>query len=233
MSRVKKKLQSRRGASITFALLIFLVCAVVSVAVVVAGSAAAGRMSQRAETDQRYYAVTSAAELLCDDFKDMNVTAVYDKASSATNVKTDAITVTEVKKTGASDEITSGVDVLKAVSKTLVSKVANRAASPTAPDDTLTLTVSSGAPENSALGCTIREYIYTDGRVVFEISNTTDPADTSAPVYTLQATFDANITESVTQYQLTSGETEVPMQRVTTKLVWSLNSIKKGKVGTE
>lgn len=61
---IKKKIQSERGASITFALLLFLVCAVLSSVLITAGTAAAGRMSQIAETDQRFYAVTSAAELM-------------------------------------------------------------------------------------------------------------------------------------------------------------------------
>ena len=64
MSRVEKKLKSERGASITFALLLFLVCAVVSSIVIVAATATSGRMSKLAENDQRYYAVTSAAEML-------------------------------------------------------------------------------------------------------------------------------------------------------------------------
>ena len=64
MNRFKKKLRSQTGASITFALLLFLVCAVVGSAVLTAGTAAAGRMAKVAEYDQRYYAVTSAAELL-------------------------------------------------------------------------------------------------------------------------------------------------------------------------
>lgn len=65
-NRILTKLRSRTGASITFALLLFLVCAVLSSVIIVAASAAAGRMSGIAEADQRYYAVTSAAELLRD-----------------------------------------------------------------------------------------------------------------------------------------------------------------------
>ncbi len=66
MHKLKQKLKSQTGASITFALLLFLVCAVVGSAVLVAGTAAAGRMSKVAEMDQRYYAVNSAARLLMD-----------------------------------------------------------------------------------------------------------------------------------------------------------------------
>lgn len=60
---IHKKLRSRRGASITFALLLFLVCVVVGSIVLTAGTAAAGRRAQLEQADRRYYAVTSAAEL--------------------------------------------------------------------------------------------------------------------------------------------------------------------------
>ena len=79
MNRLKEKLNSERGASITWALLIFLVCAVVGSAVLVAGTAAAGRMSRLAENDQRYYAVNSAARLLIELIDDQTVTIVREK----------------------------------------------------------------------------------------------------------------------------------------------------------
>ena len=56
--------QDEQGASLSIALLLFLVCAVVSTVVLAAGTAASGRMSQSVESDQRYYAVTSAAEYI-------------------------------------------------------------------------------------------------------------------------------------------------------------------------
>lgn len=64
--KMLNKLRSRKGASITFALLAFLVCAAVSAVLLAAASASAGRVSNLAEADQRYYAVTSAAQLFCD-----------------------------------------------------------------------------------------------------------------------------------------------------------------------
>ena len=60
------RLCSDRGASITFALLLFLVCAVLSAVVLVAATTTAGRMANIAETDQRYYSVVSAAELVSE-----------------------------------------------------------------------------------------------------------------------------------------------------------------------
>lgn len=67
MQAIKNKLTSRRGASITFALLLFLVCAVIGSVVLVAGTASSGRLSQMAIMEQRYYAVNSAAELLAGE----------------------------------------------------------------------------------------------------------------------------------------------------------------------
>lgn len=72
--KILKKLGSEKGASITFALLLFLVCTVLSSVILSAATAASGRMARMAQTDQKYYSVTSAAELLKDIFKDKTVT---------------------------------------------------------------------------------------------------------------------------------------------------------------
>ena len=77
MNAMKNKIQSQKGASITFALLIFLVCAVVSSAVIVAATTAAGRMSTMEEMDERYYAVTDACELLCKKLDGQTATVAY------------------------------------------------------------------------------------------------------------------------------------------------------------
>ena len=61
---IVNKLRSQSGASISFALLLFLVCAVVCSIVLTAATASTGRLSNMAEVDQRYYCVTSACEWL-------------------------------------------------------------------------------------------------------------------------------------------------------------------------
>lgn len=68
MGTIRKKLHSRSGASISYALLLFLVCAVIGSVVLAAGMAAAGRVSALPEADQRYYSVTSAVELFRESF---------------------------------------------------------------------------------------------------------------------------------------------------------------------
>lgn len=71
--RINSKIRSERGASITFALLLFLICAVLSAVMLVAGTTVSGRIKGLAQTDQRYYSVTSAAELFKDKLDDKAV----------------------------------------------------------------------------------------------------------------------------------------------------------------
>lgn len=74
--KMLNKLRSRKGASITFALLAFLVCAVISAVLLASASASAGRLSGLVKSDQRYYAVTSAAQLFCDSLDGQSFTIV-------------------------------------------------------------------------------------------------------------------------------------------------------------
>ena len=80
--KLTAKLRSGRGASITFALLLFLVCAVVGSVVLAAGTAAGGRVSQLAQADRRYYAVTSAAKLFRDELDGQSYTIVRTKTTT-------------------------------------------------------------------------------------------------------------------------------------------------------
>ena len=82
LRKLKQKLKSQTGASITFALLLFLVCAVVGSVVLTAGTAPAGRMSELARMDQRYYSVTSAAQLLQDIISDQTIEVTDDGTAS-------------------------------------------------------------------------------------------------------------------------------------------------------
>ena len=97
--KLKQKLKSQTGASITFALLLFLVCAVVGSAVLVAGTAAAGRMSKIAEMDQRYYAVNSAARLLIETIENETITV-------STTSFTETTSQTEENETTSSPHLT-------------------------------------------------------------------------------------------------------------------------------
>ena len=88
MNRIKKKLRSQTGASLTFALLLFLVCAVVGSAVLVAGTAASGRLAGLADYEQRYYAVNSAAELLAEEITAGKTTVTMTRTTKTPITKT-------------------------------------------------------------------------------------------------------------------------------------------------
>ena len=111
MKEIRKKLRSERGASITYALLLFLVCAVVGAVVLVAATSASGRLSGLAETDQRYYSVTSAAELIRDLYDGAQAVAVSEKITK---------TITPYKEDGSgmdpvedSSEVNRSIDGTK------------------------------------------------------------------------------------------------------------------------
>lgn len=106
---VKKKLNSQRGASLSIALLLFLVCLAVSSVVLTAGTAAAGRLSELKEMDQRYYSVTSAAELVRDLVTEAPVEFTQTKTTTTVSGTTTVTVQTDI-----------GDSVLKAAAAKLV-----------------------------------------------------------------------------------------------------------------
>lgn len=82
--RISAKLRSDSGASLSFALLLFLVCTVIGSVVLAAGTASAGRMSQLGESDQRYYSVASAAQLLAKELTDKEVRIIRECVETTT-----------------------------------------------------------------------------------------------------------------------------------------------------
>ena len=84
MRRLRKVIRDERGASLSIALLLFLVCTVVASVVLIAGTTASGRVAELASMDQRYYSVTSAVEFFRDELK-----------ANAESPTTKCLTVTE------------------------------------------------------------------------------------------------------------------------------------------
>lgn len=103
----RKKLKSSAGASITFALLLFLVCAVVGSVVLAAGTAASGRFSKLAEMDRRRASVNSAAELIVGLIDGKCVTKVTETTSEYTETVTYNSDGTETRSTGPSSPVGS------------------------------------------------------------------------------------------------------------------------------
>lgn len=168
MNAIGRKLQSRRGASITFALLIFLVCAVVSSVVVVAGTAAAGRMSNLAESDQRYYAVTSAAGLLRDKIcTEDKVRVEYNKSTHGD------ITVMDNNGNPLQEDTT------KLLAKALLDKSDQARRFELAP---------TTAIPNANLNCTVAETVGQSGLAEFKVSS-----GDGTNAYTLRVRFSSNV----------------------------------------
>ena len=197
MLSIKKKLKSQNGASISFALLLFLVCAVLSSAVIVAGTAAAGRLSRLAEADQRYYAVTSAAGLLSRDIGGETVTVEYSK-------KTGKVTPAD-SPTILSDASEKLVEALSSTDEDAADKVLQR---------TFQLTPDTNIA-NAQLACVIKETLQRDGMLLFDVSNTSGG---SGGVYTLRVVFSSKMKRSASD---SSEDT------VKTTVTWKLHSIHK------
>ena len=217
MRRIQEKLGSRKGASITFALLLFLVCAVASSVVIVAGSTAAGRMSEQARTDQRYYAVASAVELLRDDFSNKTVAVPYTVPDKTPSFQDSAVTVssTDPKKT-LTAQYPLVIDVTKELIKSIVAKKDSDEAF-----SSLALKAES-APEGVALDCDIEAYVKRDGRAIFQVSNNTTAEEDKNKKSTLTVTFMATISESKTRV---GDETTY-----TTTVEWRPGDIRKGAI---
>lgn len=90
---LRRKLKSNTGLSISIALLLFLVCAVIGSIVLAAATASAGRLSKLAESDRRYYNVVSAAEFLADELSGQSVTIVRTRVRE----RTETVECTELK----------------------------------------------------------------------------------------------------------------------------------------
>ena len=76
-----RKLRSETGASLMFALFLFIVCAVVGMIVITAGTVASGRLADEAEMNRRYYGVVSVMDVLRDEFdnKEVVIVRTYDR----------------------------------------------------------------------------------------------------------------------------------------------------------
>lgn len=201
MNRLNRKLRSRSGASITLALLFFLICAVLCSVIIASATAAAGRMAQAAEMDQRYYAVTSARELMKDLIHQKRVTIVTVTTSSATTTYTQSgtgyVAGTPVSSGSASSQtyLISDKEVSEITSSdcTDTTKVENVTPTTIPQDaainlfnnhpisfrDSRSFSLSSTAPMLSALGTerdplavTIEEELDSDGTITLLVHNT-------------------------------------------------------------
>ena len=221
MHKLKQKLKSQTGASITFALLLFLVCAVVGSAVLVAGTAAAGRMSKVAEMDQRYYAVNSAARLLVDQIAgEKNTATIINIEALGTPSDTDDTAAASgfyyLDETGTMKKI----DVSDSTKFNIQQEAAywlTKNDSPPREKKTLHLTAKApGVTDSDHLNVDIEETIDADGGLTLLIKSKKD-AEKNNGQYSLELKFNLAKSKVV-------DETE--KQRITTyKYTWNVQDL--------
>ena len=78
MDALKKKWNSRRGASILLALLFLLVCMRVGASILMAAASNSGKIDSNKKEQQRYLTLSSALTLLCDELESVEYVGMYD-----------------------------------------------------------------------------------------------------------------------------------------------------------
>ncbi len=237
MKKLKQKIASQAGASITFALLLFLVCAVVSTIVLAAGTAASGRISGSVDNDRRYYSVTSACEMLMDLFDGVTVTIQETKTGTGTDAATSLATPV-VTKDGETITDTSNYNLLILAAKLYTGTTESD--DPTSFPENLEIAIDS--TKNASVKATfVSEADQPDSaRITLAVSScdedsdededadaeTDTETDSLEDVYTLYLIFDADIKETVdSKTKDTSSGGSTVVQTTKTKITWTLTSM--------
>lgn len=231
MKKLKQKIASQAGASITFALLLFLVCAVVSTIVLAAGTAASGRISGSVDNDRRYYSVTSACEMLMDLFDGVTVTIQETKTGTGTDAATSLATPV-VTKDGETITDTSNYNLLILAAKLYTGTTGSD--DPTSFPENLEIAIDS--TKNASVKATfVSEADQPDSaRITLAVSSCDEDADAETDtetdsledVYTLYLIFDADIKETVdSKTKDTSSGGSTVVQTTKTKITWTLTSM--------
>lgn len=219
MNRIKRKLNSQRGASITYALLIFLVCAVVGSAVLVAGTTASGRISEVAKSDQRYYAVTSAARLLINKIDNQAVTI---KMINETVIDTTTSPSTSTTNTTFLDDAGNVLTDSTTFSSIPLQIAYQLMSGASAPGNTLNLTI---APTHAELNVDIAETVAANGEITITILKTTGTSPNTR-TYSMKLLFNLDKSElppvSTTS---TTSSTKTTTTTTTNQYTWHLRDI--------
>ncbi len=82
---ILSKLTSKRGASLSMALMLLLVCTTVAGVALTAATVVAGRQARTKDVDKSYYNVTSAAKLFWDEMRDSHVVVSATRSCATSN----------------------------------------------------------------------------------------------------------------------------------------------------
>lgn len=214
MRKMLKKLKSDSGASLMMALLLFLVCSVIGSAVLVAGTAASGRMAKIADKDELYYSVNSAANLLIELLDGKSVKAVTVSNSDGSDAPNPVF-----YEKGEDGTYTKAASV-----NTLPLDVINRIVSAGSFTEPISPKVTFSAPgsaevEGKLKEVTITEEIYPDGRLVLVVSREDIKNNYS---YDIQLTFAGEKHES--QSKKIDGDRTITTTE--TSITWKLSDVK-------
>ena len=211
MNKIRQKLTSQSGASITYALLLFLVCAVVSSVVLAAATAASGRMSKAVENDQRYYAVASAAELLRKKLDHASHVIEWEDgkegdegASEGGHISDGIYDVSEKSSLKLDKEAFPRLDTDLSITEYASAVITGVISSST--DPTRQLSMDLGNDELDELAVTIKEtFDLTDSDLPImelDVSN----KDTSNGVYTLRLKYTAGVNDVIKKKKTSEGK---------------------------
>ncbi len=226
-ARISAKLKDQSGASITYALLLFLVCAVVSSVVITAATAASGRMSKSVETDQRYYAVTSAAELIKDLFDGVKVTTqtkIVGKSGTPT-MDSDSTYPMVTKPAGSELEPEANYEILKSAARQFAGMPSSSDSFP----KNLEVKLNSDSAKNADINVKYNTSDAGSARLIFKISSY--DSENTKDIYTLYLAFDADIDQIVdkktkdTYVEAEHKVMPVVTTTTTTIMTWSLTSM--------
>ena len=89
MNAVQRKLQDRSGATLTVALLFFIMCAAAGSDILAAATTSTGRLAELQASDQNYYAVVSAAKLIRDEIDGQTIGVKQTETKIVTTTRTE------------------------------------------------------------------------------------------------------------------------------------------------
>lgn len=212
MQAIRRKLNSQKGASMLMALLLMLVGIMVSAVIISAATSAAVNKRSEKEQQQAYLAVSSAAELVRDDFQ--SITGRY-KLVTTTVTNADGTTTT----TKDTIEATCAVgDIINDIGERLMGA---------APSNTYdkTYTFSIEGYEDVTANFLIASGTSTSGEDIYDLTVIFTNGASSEHPCRMVLTMEGKLAE-----ERTSGDTG-STQVVTQTLEWNKAKLQKGVTG--
>lgn len=206
---LRNRIRSNSGATILLALLFFLLCALAGSIILSAGSAAAGRISGLKETEQSFYSVTSAAQVMRDEIEGQEFQAYTEKVDG---VATGAFTYDKLPDSKIKEILE---DAIKKIYGHKVSKV----------EETLTIRPAQES-QKKVLGEVTANFVMTDDyqiEITFRVTDSTD-----SEKYICRLTAKAIVNRTTTRHEEEKNGRLVEIERESIQVYWNECVIDKG-----